>query len=144
MNTGLQHIHSYFAYVVLAVLAISFVNALMGGMSNRKFTANDRKISLFGLIAAHSQLLFGLILYFVSPKGFSNFSGEHMKDAVSRLYMLEHPLINIIAIVLITIGYSKSKKAGDGSKAFKSIYVFYGVGLLFILSRIPWSTWLNL
>lgn len=144
MATGLQHIHSFFAYLVLVVLFVCVVNAVMGYMSRRKYSDRDRKINLIGLIVSHIQLLFGMFLYFTSPKGFSNFSGDHMKDAVARLYMLEHPLINIIALVLITIGYSKSKKILEDSKSFKTIYLFYGIGLLLILSRIPWTTWLKL
>ena len=64
-----------------------------------------------------------------------------MKDAALRLTSLEHPLINIIAIVLITIGWSKHKKATTSEAKFKSIAVFFGLGLLLILSRIPWSLW---
>jgi hypothetical protein len=36
-----------------------------------------------------------------------------MSDKALRLTSLEHPLINIIAIALITIGWSKHKKAAD-------------------------------
>ncbi|MNL44136.1 hypothetical protein D3C87_1666920 [compost metagenome] len=64
-----------------------------------------------------------------------------MKDAALRLTSLEHPLLNLIAIVLITIGWSKHKKAVSNESKFKSIAVFYGLGLVFILSRIPWNLW---
>jgi hypothetical protein len=64
-----------------------------------------------------------------------------MKDAALRLTSLEHPLTNIIAIVLITIGWSKHKKGETNSAKFKSIAVFYGIGLALILIRIPWSLW---
>ena len=49
------------------------------------------------MILAHIQLLVGIVLYFLSPLGFSNLSGEAMGDSMSRLYALEHPLINILA-----------------------------------------------
>ena len=64
-------------------------------------------------------------------------------DKTLRLTSLEHPLINIIAIVLITISYwSKHKKAVESSAKFKAIALFfYGLGLILILSRIPWSLW---
>ena len=60
---------------------------------------------------------------------------------VPRLLALEHPLINIIAVALITIGWSRHKKFMEGKKKFRSIGVFYGLGLLLILSRIPWGQW---
>jgi hypothetical protein len=133
-----KNLHSWWAYLALAILVVAFVNALMGHVSKRNFTNNDLRISLFALIFSHIQLLLGLVLYFVSPVGFSQL-GE-MKEATIRLTSLEHPLINIIALVLITIGWSKHKKV-DGNFKFRKIFFFYGAGLLLILSRIPWSLW---
>ena len=65
-----------------------------------------------------------------------------MKNPESRLYLIEHPLINIIAIILITMGWSMHKRQSDSSKKFLRIALFYGLGLLFLLTRIPWDSWL--
>ena len=135
----IQKFHSGWAYLALLILVIAVVNALLGKFSKRSFSATDRKISLFALIAIHIQLLVGLVLYFVSPKGLQSF-GE-MKNEALRLTWLEHPLINIIAIALITIGWSKHKKTEDNNNKFSSIGVFYGLGLILILLRIPWQMW---
>lgn len=139
LYTFIQKFHSGWAYLALLLLVVAVVNAIIGMNSNKEFTPKDRKISLFGLIATHIQLVIGLILYFVSPLGLAAFG--QMSDKALRLTSLEHPLTNIIAIVLITIGWSKHKKAVDSKAKFKSITVFYGLGLLLILSRIPWSLW---
>ncbi|HSD09201.1 hypothetical protein [Flavobacterium sp.] len=139
MYTFLQKFHSGWAYVALLVLVIAVVNAIIGLSSKKEFTSTDRKIALFGLIGIHVQLLIGIILYFVSPLGLASFG--QMSDKVSRLTSLEHPLINIIAIILITIGWSKHKKAITSESKFKGFTIFYGLGLLLILSRIPWSMW---
>lgn len=64
-----------------------------------------------------------------------------MSNAELRLTSLEHPLINIIAIILITIGWSKHKKLVNSEAKFKTFAIFYGLGLLLILSRIPWNLW---
>ncbi|MFN3943113.1 MAG: hypothetical protein ACK4K1_10830 [Flavobacterium sp.] len=133
-----KNLHSWWAYLALAILLVAFVNALMGHVSKRNFTNKDLRISLFALIFSHIQLVLGLVLYFVSPVGFSQL-GE-MKEATIRLTSLEHPLINILALVLITIGWSKHKKV-EGNFKFRKIFFFYGAGLLLILSRIPWSLW---
>ncbi len=85
------------------------------------------------------QLLVGIILYFVSPLGLASFG--QMSDKALRLTSLEHPLINIIAIILITIGWSKHKKSLTSESKFKTFSIFYGLGLLLILSRIPWNMW---
>jgi NADH:ubiquinone oxidoreductase subunit 2 (subunit N) len=139
MYNFIQKFHSGWAYLVILVLVIAVVNSFIGKGSNKEFTAKDRKIALFALIGTHIQLLVGLALYFVSPLGSAVFG--QMKEASLRLTSLEHPLVNIIAIVLITVGWSKHKKADSSEAKFKSIAVFYALGLVLILSRIPWSLW---
>ncbi len=139
MYEFIQKFHSGWAYLALLLLVVAVVNSAIGFSSKKEFTARDRKISLFGLIATHIQLVVGLILYFVSPLGLAGFN---MKDAALRLTSMEHPLINVIAIVLITIGWSKHKRQSDGTAKFKSIVIGFGLGLLLILSRIPWTSWL--
>ncbi|HPW98308.1 MAG TPA: hypothetical protein PK218_07100 [Flavobacterium sp.] len=140
MYQFVQKFHSGWAYLAVLLLLFAALNAVIGLTSKKEFTPKDRKISLFGLLATHIQLLVGLILYFVSPLGFNSLG--NMKDAAIRLTSLEHPLINIIAIALITIGWSRHKKATTSEAKFKAITLFYGIGLLLILSRIPWYLWL--
>src|SRR5690606_15197351 len=135
----IQKFHSGWAYIALLLLVIAVVNAFIGLASKKEFTAKDRKIAIFGLIGTHTQLLIGLILYFVSPLGFTSLG--QMSDKLLRLTSLEHPLINLIAITLITVGWSKHKKLTTSESKFKTFSIFYGLGLLLILSRIPWSLW---
>lgn len=142
MLTGLQHLHSFLAYLVLLALAVALVHAVLGLVGKRPFLPISRKLVLFSLIFTHLQVLLGLILYFISPLGMRNLSGETMKIAEQRLFALEHPLMMLLAVVLITIGYSKAKRATVDSQKFKLITWFYGIGLILILSRIPWATWL--
>lgn len=141
MYTAIQTAHCIFAYIVLAVLFLAAVNAITGLIGKRLFKDRDLRISLFGLIVSHLQLLLGLILYFVSPLGLES-AGE-MGNSALRLTAIEHPLINVIAIVLITIGWSKHKKEESNNGKFKKIALFYTLGLILILSRIPWSSWLS-
>jgi len=134
------NIHKYWAYVALLLLLVAVIRAFMGKAAGRPFTVSDRKTALFALIACHIQLLFGLIVYGSSPLGYKAL--ELMKDAQFRLTALEHPLINVLAIVAITIGWSKHKKADNDGAKFGKISVFYAIGLVLILSRIPWKLWL--
>ncbi|MEL1241263.1 hypothetical protein [Flavobacterium flavipallidum] len=139
MYEFIQKFHSGWAYLALLLLVFAVINAFIGLSSKKEFTAKDRKIAIFGLIGTHTQLLVGLILYFVSPLGLASLG--QMSDKMVRLTSLEHPLINIIAITLITIGWSKHKKLTTSESKFKTFAIFYGLGLLLILSRIPWSLW---
>ncbi|WP_422857984.1 hypothetical protein ACOKFD_11050 [Flagellimonas sp. S174] len=140
----LQNLHSYFAYIVLAVLVLAVFNALSGWLGKRDFTMHkDLRVSLFALILSHIQLVVGLIVYFVSANGFKAIQtlGMGGLNAPARLLALEHPVTNILAIVLITIGWSRHKRLMESDKKFKTITIFYGLGLVLILSRIPWGQW---
>ncbi|MVZ63996.1 hypothetical protein [Sphingobacterium humi] len=134
----MKHLHSTLAIVLLAALVIAIVITLINYAGNKPY---NRKIALLGLISAHLQLVIGLVLYFTSPLGIQSFSGENMKNSLSRLYFLEHPLMMIIGIILITVGFSKAKRIVDQKKANQTVLIFYILGLILILSRIPYSTW---
>lgn len=141
----LKTLHSYWAYLALFVLLVASINALIGMRGKKTFSARDLRISLFGLIFTHIQLLVGLVLYFVSPwvDQWSTLGiGGVMKDAQARLYLVEHPFTNLLAILLITMGWSMHKRQTDDRKKFSRIGLFYTFGLLLLLSRIPWDSWL--
>ena len=139
-------IHSYWAYLVLVVLLLAVIKALSGVISKKEYDPKTFRVALFTLIVSHIQLLIGLVLYFTSSR-FSLWSelgvGEVMKTAIHRLYLVEHPTINILAVALITIGYSKHKKKRLSVSKYKTLALFYTTALVLILSRIPWEVWPN-
>jgi hypothetical protein len=131
--------HSGLRWIILLLMLASIVMAF-GGRSNGKPFASNKKVYMFTMISVHIQLLVGLILYFISPVvklALNNF-GAAMKSAPLRFASLEHLVMMLIAVALITVGYSKSKKALDDSKKHKSIFVFYTIALIVILAAIPW------
>ena len=127
-------IHSYWAYIVLAVLIYTVINAILGLVQKKEFTHKDFRLGLFTLIVTHIQLLIGLGWYFMSP-WYKSMKANGI-DATNRLLAVEHPIMMILAIVLITMGWSKHKKQVKSESKFKSFALFYGLGLLFIISRI--------
>lgn len=141
MYTGFKHLHSFLAYILLAALVFSLIYVAVRFYKKESFNEKTRKVALIGFIASHLQLLIGIVLYVISPVGLSHFSGEAMQDTLSRLYVLEHPLTMLIGIILISVGYIKAKKPGDDARRFKTIIIFYGLGLFLILLRIPWQVW---
>lgn len=138
-------IHSYWAYLVLLILIVASVNSLVGYFTNKEYGATNFRIALFSLIVSHIQILIGIVLFFTAPylRAFSEVGmGGVMGDSTLRLYIVEHPLMMIIAVALITIGYSKHKKKLTSKPKFKMLAIFYTLGLIIMLSRIPWSNWL--
>ncbi len=142
----LKMLHSGWAYITLIILIFAVVNAVIGLTSKKEFKDKDLRISLFTLIIAHLQLIIGFIAYFVSAQFayvLDNGMGAAMKEPEIRLFVIEHPLMMILAIVLITMGFSKHKKQTTDMGKFKTVALYYGIALVFVLSRIPWSQWLS-
>ena len=140
----MKMIHSYWAILVLALLIFTVINAFLN--SKKEFKDKDLRLALFTLIVSHIQLLIGFGWYFMSPayKHFKeNGMSATMGDSHARLLTVEHPAMMILAIVFITIGFSKHKKKTTDESKFKTILFWYSLALLFILVRIPWSQWLN-
>ena len=135
MYTGLLHAHSGLRWVALILLIYSIINAFQKKNSGA-FTNKDRKLSVFTLMSIHIQFVIGLILYFISPK--VSFASGFMKDTILRFYAMEHILMMLIAVVLITVGHVKAKKASEDAKKFKLISTFFLIALLLIIAAIPW------
>lgn len=142
----IQTIHSYWAYLILVVLTLAVLKSFFGYFAKKDYDANAFRVSLLTLIVSHIQLLIGILLYFSSARfGLWSDLGlvEVMKNADLRLYLIEHPTINILAVVLITMGYSKHKKKLVSKPKYKTIAFFYSIALVLIISRIPWNVWPN-
>jgi uncharacterized BrkB/YihY/UPF0761 family membrane protein len=142
MYTGLLHSHHWLRYIALLLLLISIVKAIMD-LKHKGESIKSKKTELYAMIAMHIQLIIGLILFFVSPKIQVAMAdmGSAMKDADLRLALIEHPLVMLIAIILITVGYMKLKAIDDRGKYGKTVLLYYGIALILILSRIPMYSW---
>jgi hypothetical protein len=134
---GLLDVHSALRWIGLILLIATIVDSVI--RMYRPFKENERKLALFTLIAFHSQLLTGLILYFVSPtiKGFIQ-AGDIMKNSIARFYIVEHLLMMLLAIAIITIGYSRAKRQSESWAKHRMLFFYYLTAFLIILISIPW------
>ena len=141
----LKFIHSYFAYLVITQLVVSTIRFLVRYLLSKDYTPTDFRLALITFIVSHTQLLIGLFLYFISDKfslWYELSLNEIITSPINRLYLIEHPIVNIIAIVFITRGYSLHKKRRVSNSKFKAIGFNYLLGLVLLLSRIPWDNWI--
>jgi len=139
-------IHSLLPYLFLIVLVIVMALAILE-LPKKKFSPGLKALARVGMILGHIQLLFGLLLLFLGDRARAAFSqgmGEIMKDSDTRLALIEHPMVMIIVVALLTIGFSRSKRAESKSAKTRNILIFYGIGLALALSRIPYAAWFNL
>ena len=126
--------HSGLRWVVLALLIGAIINSITG--KSRTYEKKDKMLNLFAMIFLHIQLLIGLVLYFKSAK--VTFIDGWMKDPEDRFYGMEHILMMVIAIVLVTIGRKKAENHIEPAKKFKTITLWYTIALLIIIAAIPW------
>jgi len=129
--------HSVLRYFVLVFLLIVIIRSLAGWQKKSEYSELDEKVSLWLFILTHSQLLIGLILYFVSPLVI--FSGASMKDPIARYWLVEHISMMLIAIVLITMARITAKKMSDTVSKHKRLFIFNAIALLVIVAAIAQS-----
>lgn len=143
MYTLFKNVHSYWAYLVLIVLVLATFNAIIKTVGKKEYEANDFRLSLFTLIVSHFQLLIGLVVWLSAGYFDEMGMGDIMKNATMRSNVVEHPLTMIIAVALITIGYSKHKKKLTSEAKLKTIAIFYTIALVLVLAKIPWKVWFS-
>ncbi|MEX0844444.1 MAG: hypothetical protein WD022_04150, partial [Balneolaceae bacterium] len=136
MYNGLLHAHSGLRWIVLVLIVWALVKAISGWTGQKEYQKSDRLSALLALIFTHIQLLIGLVLFFISPR--VSFESGMMGNSVLRFFTVEHTLMMIIAIALITFGFSSAKRIEEAVSKHKRIAVTYGIGLLIMLASIPW------
>lgn len=143
MYTGLVHLHSTLAYVVLLFLLFTVIKSAIGLSRGGDFRKGDNQIQKLALIFLHSQVVIGLIMYFQSPyfQALQQDAGAVMGNSDMRLLAVEHLTVMLLGAILFTIGRVKSRKATDGVKKHKTMLIFAAITLVLVLSRIPWNQW---
>ncbi len=131
MYPALLHSHSGLRWILLLLLILTIITALNKSGNKTPWTAKDKKMSLFTLIATHLQAVLGFGLYFMSPK--VDFSSNTMSNPTFRFFTMEHTVMMLIAIILITMGNRHSKNGNA-----KKVFWFYLIALIIILAAIPW------
>jgi hypothetical protein len=126
--------HSGFRYVVILLVVLAILGALAGWLGKKPYTDGNRKLNLFAMISVHTQFLLGIILYFLSP--FVVFAKTTMKDPMARYWTVEHITMMLFAIILITIGHSKSKKITIPEGKHRAIAIFYILAFIVVVIAI--------
>jgi len=136
LNSILVHAHSGFRWLALILIVMAVIRAGSRMSSKENFEFQTKGTAFFAMILMHIQAALGLVLYFISPN--VQFGSSTMSDSTLRFFAVEHILMMLIAVVLFTMGYSKSKKKTENTSKYKTIFWFYLIGLLVLLAGIPW------
>lgn len=141
MYSVLLYAHSWLRWIVLILALITIYKSFVGSRGGVSYQKSDNAIAASFVGTIHLMFLLGLGLYFTSPFAFKAFgSGANvMKEASLRYWAVEHVTVMLIAIVVLTIGRAKSKRADSDQGKFKKQLIFFSIGIAIMLTRIPWS-----
>ncbi len=137
MDSLLLLFHSTIRYFFILFLIIVVVRSLVGWMNKKEFTKLDDKYSLWLFMLTHTQLLIGIILFFVSKAVI--FDGASMKNPVSRYWLVEHSTMMLVAIVLISIARISIKKIADSVAKHRRLFILNTIAMVIILGAISMS-----
>ena len=140
MYQGLVHLHNFMRWVILILLVINIVRHISA--AKQPFAAQDKKLGLMLMVAAHIMLLLGLYQYFAGPWGYKliaeNGMAVVMKNAALRFWAVEHISGMILSIVLITVARGVYRKSITNEAKHKRALLLYVISLIIILASIPW------
>jgi cytochrome b561 len=134
-------LHSLVRWFVLGGLLFTIIWAYRGWLGNKTYTRFDERLRWITATIVHIQLIIGVWLYFISP--IVNYFLHNFKEAVGqrqiRFFGMEHVTMMLTAIVIITIGSAKAKRKTTDREKFKTMAIWFSIGLLIILTSVPWS-----
>ncbi len=117
----------------------AILNSLLGVFSKKSFKAFDLRITLFSLIFNYIFLIIGLFVFI------SNFlllfwdsNNKFMVEQNHFLFYISTHLLNLITILILTIGWSLHKKSKVSLKKFLRVLGFYSIGMIIILWKFIW------
>jgi hypothetical protein len=141
MYSAILTVHSYLRYAVLLMVLLAVLRYVAGLLHSRAWNDGDEGIGRWMIRVWDLQFLLGLVLYFLSPVvqfGFANIR-EAMGDAQTRQFLIEHPLLNLLAIGALHMGWIRARKAADDRGRMVRALVFIAIAVVLVLLSIPWS-----
>jgi len=132
--------HNLLRWGVLIAAAWALLRAYWGWFGNRAYNPVDRQSGLLFSILFDLQVTLGIILAVLSPLvrvALANF-GNAMKDASLRFIMVEHIPLMLLAVIIVHVTSSWSKKAPDDAGKHRRTALGFTLALVMVVIAIPW------
>ena len=115
--------------------------AAIGKTKRSFFSKTDNFFRHWTATLFHIQLIIGMLLLVKSPivQYFWNNLKSGFENIELLFFGLLHPLLMLVSIIIITIGSAKAKRETSDTKKFKTILIWYSIGLFILFLAIPWS-----
>lgn len=139
----LKEIHSFVAFIFLASTLVFVIYSISNFVKKIPFSSTQVVLSKMSFITSHIQLLLGILLWWFHGYAeiLSTDAKSIMSDSAMRKMIVEHPMTNILAIILLTIGYISIKKSSLDESKHKKGFIYFGIAVIFILAMIPYKSW---
>lgn len=138
MDSVLINAHSILRWAVLLFGLYAITKSARGVLKKQDYTPQHNMAATLFIASVHLQALLGIFLYISRYAKNLSDMGAIMKDPLQRFWTVEHLVGMLLAVVLIQVGRTKSKKATETIKKHKTALLFFSIGMLLILAMIPW------
>ena len=139
MYTTVLALHSWVRWIALVAAVGTTLAALRGKVEGSTSLAD--RWGMVTMMALDTQLLLGLLLYFVvSPNMqaiLDNFGGA-MKDPALRFWAVEHTTTMFAAIALAHVGRVLARKATVNAAKRTRLLICFGLATMLIIAGMPW------
>jgi hypothetical protein len=135
--------HSWVRWIILILALINIYQSYVGWKGDKPYEKSNNALAASFVGAIHLQALFGLLLYLLySPYAVNSWGGDMpvMSNDTLRFWSVEHVSTMVVAIAVISIGRSKSKKEPEARLKFKKQFVYFLIGILLTLIAIPYES----
>lgn len=113
----LLNLHSGWRYIVLVMLAVAIVLLLIGWLTGGKWSKLVNGFAMFTPIIIDTQLLLGLVLWFVRP--------DIMASSRWGGNILEHFVTMLVAVVLGHVAAVRIKRSVEDGAKFQNGAIFF-------------------
>ena len=132
--SGFLNLYNYCEKLTVILIILALSNSFVGIISKRQFRIYDFRIPLFSLIFTIIFLIIGLFLFFLNF-GLSIWESNNTlpENFISNsVFDFKINFVNILSVIIISVGWSLHRKTNDSLKKFIRIFVFYLLGLLIL------------
>ncbi len=142
----ISYLHSGWALFTVLLVFFTVIRHLRGFLLKKPYGLHsDFRLALLALVVFVIQIILGLLNFFTSDyfAGIrEGHTGEYMKNAHTRLIILEHPTMAIVGLLFMLYGFRRMYYHVDPRRKYWAIALFYASALLAVASRLPWKDWI--
>ena len=134
--SGFYRLYDYWEMLVLISIFVVLINSLYSLVIRKKLTFFDLRIILFSLILNYIFFVIGLFIYLSNIILLHN-NSEHVTIIKQDYFLLQITphLFNLLAAILINVGWSLQKVSKNDLKKSIRIFVFFLLSFLILIRR---------